>query len=83
MKQLKEVIKNLPDDMEIIMQKDAEGNGYSPLEGIDSDCVYVPESSYSGSVYRTRWSAEEACMTDTEWEEMKRKPRSLVFYPVN
>jgi len=40
-KQLKESIANLPDEMEVVLQKDSEGNGYSPLKGVDSDAVYA------------------------------------------
>lgn len=32
-KDLKKLIKDLPDDMPVILQKDPEGNGYSPLNG--------------------------------------------------
>lgn len=35
-------------DVELICQKDGEGNGYSPLCGVDFDVVYVPDSTYSG-----------------------------------
>lgn len=82
-KQLKEEIKNLPDDIEVILQTDAEGNNYSPLKDVDSNCIYVPNSPYSGDVYGTKWSAEDVCMTDMEWKELKRKPKSLVLVPVN
>lgn len=82
-KELKEKINNLPDEMEVILQKDAEGNGYSPLSGADPEAVYVPDSTYSGEVYSMNWSADDACKTDEEWEEMKAKPKSLILHPVN
>ena len=50
-KELKEQIANLPDDMEVVLQKDAEGNGYSPLSGADPDAVYIPDSTWSGDVF--------------------------------
>lgn len=68
-KELKVEIENLPDDMEVILQKDSEGNGYSPLEGVDSDAVYVPENGYSGDAYDVSWSADDADMDEEEWEE--------------
>ena len=37
-KQLRLLLERLPDDMEIILQKDAEGNGFSPLSG--GRCMY-------------------------------------------
>jgi hypothetical protein len=82
-KQLKESIANLPDEMEVVLQKDSEGNGYSPLAGVDSDAVYIPDSTWSGDVYSIKWTAEDACMSEEEWEEIKSKPRTLILYPVN
>ena len=82
-KELKEAIAELPDDMEIIMQKDSEGNGYSPLYGVDPDAVYVPECDWSGDVYSTKWTADEACMDEDEWKKLTSKPKALILYPVN
>lgn len=81
--ELKEMINGLPDDMEVILQKDSEGNGYSPLYCTDSDCVYEADSSYSGTVYDMSWSAKDADMEEEDWEEMKKEPRVLVLCPTN
>ena len=35
LKELKEIIKDMDDESIVILQKDGEGNGYSPLEGVD------------------------------------------------
>lgn len=82
-KELKAELKNLPDDMEVILQKDSEGNGYSPLAGADAEAVYVPDSTWSGDVYSMDWSADDACMTDEEWKDIQAKPRALILYPTN
>ena len=82
-KDLREFLAKMPDDMEVILQKDAEGNGYSPLSGADPNAVYIPDSTYSGEVYNMGWSASDACMTDDEWEEIKSKPRALILHPIN
>ena len=83
-KELKEEIANFSDDMEVILQKDAEGNGYSPLWGVDPDAVYIPETTWYGHVYFMDWTAEDdADMEDEEWEEIKKKPRALILHPVN
>ena len=79
---LRELLSNLPDDMEVILQKDAEGNGYSPLKGVDV-AVYVPNSTWSGDVYSLLWSASECCMSEEEWMTVKNKPRCVVFAPIN
>lgn len=40
------------DDLLVVIQKDSEGNGYSPLCGLDSSCLYNADSTYSGEVYQ-------------------------------
>ena len=83
-KELKEALEELPDDMEVILQKDAEGNGYSPLADADPDCIYFPETTWYGEVRSLRHSAEDHCLEEDEWEDMKRdNPRALVLAPVN
>ena len=71
-------------DVELIMQKDAEGNGYSPLRGIEFDVVYVPDSTWSGDLYSKQYTADDNCMTEDEWEELKRTNSGYaVLHPVN
>ena len=83
-KDLKSLINDLPDDMEVIIQKDSEGNGYSPLSGCDPDSIYIPENTWSGECYFTEWSAEDVDMESDEWDKLKEdNKRSLVLYPVN
>jgi hypothetical protein len=81
--ELKQIIESLPNDMVVILQKDAEGNGYSPLSCADTDCVYIPDSTWSGDVYDTKWTADDACMEDEEWKSVLEKPRALVLCPIN
>lgn len=84
-KELKKLLELLPDKMEVILQEDAEGNGYSPLEGGDSNAVYIPKGRRQGDVYWVKWSADGNCVADAcdenIREEIKVKPRSLVLYP--
>lgn len=82
-KELKEAIDHLPDDMEVILQEDAEGNGFSPLIGGDPDAVYISDTTYSGAVFSMDWSADDACMSEEEWAEIKAKPRAFILHPVN
>lgn len=82
-KELKEAIASLPDEMEIILQKDSEGNGYSRLAGVDHDAVYIPDGTWSGDVYSMEWTAEEADMSEEEWQELKETQRALILYPMN
>ena len=82
-KELKEAIANLPDEMQVILQKDSEGNGYSPLAGADDNAVYIPETSYNGDVYSLDWTAKDACMETKEWKKIKSKPKALILFPIN
>jgi len=83
-KELIEELKDMPQDAEIIMQKDAEGNGYSPLSVVDLDAIYVPDSTWSGDVYSLDWTAGDCCLDEEEWEEMKANhPRCVVLAPIN
>ena len=68
--ELIEELMGLDPEMEIIMQKDSEGNGYSPLAGADPDGIYVADSTWSGEVYDSNWSADDAAMDEEEWEEI-------------
>lgn len=51
--QLRALLEGVPDDTPVILSKDAEGNGYSPLSSVNTDegTVYVPETAWSGEVY--------------------------------
>lgn len=47
--ELRELLKGVSDDLLVVLQKDAEGNGYSPLAGGEV-AVYQPDSTWSGQV---------------------------------
>jgi hypothetical protein len=76
-KELKEAIEGLPDDMQVIIQRNDEE--FSPLSEIDPYAVYIPKTNKSDEVYSMAWTAEDMCMTDEEWEVIKAKPRCLVL----
>lgn len=79
--ELLEIQKEHP-DAEVIMQKDAEGNGYSPLSGTDLG-IYISESTWSGEVYDPSWSADDAAMDKEDWGELLETPRAVILYPIN
>lgn len=81
-KELIEVLQTLDPEMECIVQKDSEGNGYSPLAGADPDCIYIAETTWYGEVYNSNDSAEENDMDEDLWEAMLKKPRCVVLHPV-
>lgn len=47
--ELIEVLKGMPADSLVVMSKDAEGNGYSPLRTVDA-VRYVPSCAYAGEI---------------------------------
>ena len=48
--ELIQYLQTFPKDAKMIVQKDSEGNGYSPLASVWSG-LYVPESTYSGEMW--------------------------------
>jgi len=84
-KELIEKLNSFDPDIDIILQKDAEGNGYSPLEGVDGTVIYKPDSTYSGEVYSKDWTYDEACFeNEKDWIDFKEStPDCVVLYPVN
>lgn len=73
-KELREALDGLPDDMPVILQKDAEENGYSPLASADTDHVYEADTTWSGEVHDT---------TDPDFEPDDDDVRVLLLGPVN
>ena len=51
----------------VIVQKDSEGNGYSPLSAVDAEnCAYLADSTWSGEVGLERLTPS---MEDAGYEE--------------
>ena len=76
-KELKEQLENLPDDMELYLQEDQEGNGYHECRGLDPNC-YVTESGYNSEIMGEEalkdWYQEEA-------KEFMNQPKVGVLFP--
>ena len=73
---------HLPDDTLVALQKDAEGNGYSPLEDV-MYAVYVHDSTWYGDVYP---SSEEIATREDLSEEDEAPDEAvpcIVLWPVN
>jgi hypothetical protein len=67
--ELRTLLTGLDDELLVVLQADAEGNGYSPLDGGEV-AIYVPLSTWSGEVYND----------DEKPDDGKRV---LVLWPVN
>lgn len=80
--ELREFLRKYPDDMPVIMEKDAEGNGYSPLYDA-REGMYITESAWSGWVRPT----DEQIAADSHYGDEDRAPegsvRAIILGPVN
>ncbi|MFD9223770.1 hypothetical protein ACFWDI_28155 [Streptomyces sp. NPDC060064] len=73
---------DLPGDTPVVMSKDGEGNGYSPLAEL-SPGMYLAENTWSGEHYPT----EEQLRDDPNADEDEGAPEDAVpavfLWPVN
>lgn len=82
--ELIEALKGVPDDTQIIVSSDSEGNHYGPLSGVETNRIYKAATNWWGHVFSLDWTAKQADFSEDEWEEFKRTtPRAIVLYPVN
>jgi hypothetical protein len=81
-RELREALAGLPDDMLVVMSRDAEGNGYSPLVEA-SESMYLAETTWSGDLYPT----PEDIAADAQLGEDDEAPddavRVIALWPVN
>ena len=71
-KELIELLQAKNPEFEVIMSKDGEGNGYSPLSNL-SDEMYQADST---------WSGEVVCKEDCE-EDFEYEANAIVLRPTN
>jgi hypothetical protein len=76
-KQLIAKLEKLDPDRVVVMRKDGEGNGHSPLSNL-GDCIYRPDSTWSGDVY-----PEDANEDDHGYTKQKGDKKAVVLCPVN
>jgi hypothetical protein len=77
-KELKLALAGLPDDMEIILQKDGEGNDYSPLAETDTNAIYIPNTSWY-HLNPKFWPTPR--MHPSQHHKIKSRPHSCPFTP--
>lgn len=75
-----ERLSTLPPESEVILQKDAEGNGFKPLQHVDGDSI-LSDVAGEPEVFSATWSAADACMSEEDWAELLKKPRCVVLVP--
>ena len=80
--ELLKALENLPPETQVIVSKDSEGNEFSPLWCVTSNSIYIPDTLWSGDVYDTNWSAEDAGLEEEQWAAIKRNhPCCCVLVP--
>lgn len=84
--ELMDYLTTQPRNRQIVLQKDAEGNGYSPLAEA-SVGLYVADSTYSGEVHPTpedvtQWVAD-GLGQEGDWYVPEEAERVVVLGPVN
>jgi len=73
--ELKDLLEEYPDDYEVVLSKDSEGNDYSPLGELE-EMLYVPDTTYSGDVYTLKEHNEEF---DNDCAQLN----AVVLWPAN
>ncbi len=76
---LRALLATLPDDMLIVLSKDGEGNGFSPLSDTSDPAatVYEADSTWSGEIAHT----DDADYDDEPYDGAGVP--ALVLWPVN
>lgn len=73
-------LAHLPGDTLVVLAKDAEGNGYSPLSTVDH-AMYAAYNTWSGEHYA---SPETRAAEPDEWDEAPDDAVPALFlWPVN
>jgi len=77
-KELIETLSELPEDSVVILQKDSEGNGYSPLAGLEA-AKYIPGTTCNGEVPCN----EDIESGELEEEDVAKMLDCVVLWPTN
>jgi hypothetical protein len=70
--ELRESIADLPGDLIVVMSKDAEGNGFSPLAEVEPATRYAADSEYSGE-----------CPHPDDWDDHPEAVEAVCLWPTN
>lgn len=84
--ELRQQLEDLPGDTLVVMSKDGEGNGFSPLSEAESDNqMYTPETTWSGEIGLHHLTDELKAQGYT-YEDVEDEPTSVpcvVLWPIN
>jgi SpoU rRNA methylase family enzyme len=86
-KDLKEAIKNLPDDMLVVMSSDAEGNRLTTLEEVDGDnnrfIRYKGDWEGEIALKELRQEDKDRGFTEDEVDTDSQGVDAVVLWPLN
>ena len=74
-KELIELLSEMNPEHEVVLSKDGEGNGYSPLDGYSTG-QYVPDSTWSGEFRSAQFPISDGGCR-------KKDINAIVLWPVN
>ncbi len=86
-KQLKKLLEKFDDKDIVVLSKDGEGNGYSPLSDY-GDEYYIADSTWSGELaytekdFKDSWFEKED-ETYKEYLKRNKAKRCIVLWPTN
>jgi hypothetical protein len=82
-RELIEILEDISPDAIVILQKDSEGNGFSPCVGAEQ-AWYEADSTWSGQVIDADYLAiEEDAEVDEIQDRLHATPICVVLWPVN
>jgi len=81
-KELKKLLETVDDNRLVIMAKDGEGNGYSPLAEIDDCSTYKADSTWSGEIGIEKLTPELKKQGYSKLD-MCGGVKALVLWPIN
>lgn len=81
-KELKELLEKFNDDDIVIVSKDGEGNGYSPLATAE-EVSYEAECTWSGLVGIRELTDEHIDVGYTEEDLLENGVDAIVLWPTN
>jgi len=76
-KELLLLLVDVPDDAEVIISKDGEGNAYSPCCNCYYPLKYAPETTWRGVVYNPQDP------DDSGWKYEENVKDAVVLYPTS
>lgn len=79
---LQAALSTLPSDMPVVIAKDAEGNGYSPLTEAEP-AMYLADSTWSGEHYMTDEQRQTAGEADDYSPAPATAVPALFLWPTN